>query len=341
MNKIRDFNEEEIKFILANCDKLSLNKVRKTLNCSQKALTVFAENNNITFQKSIRWTEDDLDKLIQLSKTCTLEEISKIIDKSEKAIYQKACRMNLELTQERRLWSKEDDDYLKQRWGSVSIEFISKKLNRSIYSIKVRATRLNLGPMYSNNPELLSIKDISEIMNVSRDRIKSTWMNRGLNLKRKKLTRKYSCYYVKWEEFLEFLKDNQDLWDSRKMEYNIFGEEEDWLIEKRNNDKTFKNKEYKKWTKQEIDAVELLFNKNKTPEEIADRLNRSENSVRIVLRELGYSYKMPIHWKGKELKYLRENYKDMSYEEIAKTLGRTKSAVQAKAQQLGYKKRNK
>ena len=101
--------------------------------------------------------------------------------------------MNLELTQERRLWSKEDNDYLKQRWGSVSIEFISKKLNRSIYSIKVRATRLNLGPMYSNNPELLSIKDISEIMNVSRDRIKSTWMNRGLNLKRKKLTRKYSC----------------------------------------------------------------------------------------------------------------------------------------------------
>ena len=78
MNKIKDFNEEEIKFILANCDKLSLNKVRKTLNCSQKALTVFAENNNITFQKSLRWTEDDLDKLIQLSKTCTLEEISKI-----------------------------------------------------------------------------------------------------------------------------------------------------------------------------------------------------------------------------------------------------------------------
>jgi hypothetical protein len=67
-------------------------------------------------------------------------------------------------------------------------------------------------------------------------------------------------------------------------------------------------------TSREREIFELLV-KNYDTEEIADRLNRSENSVRIVLRELGYSYKMPIHWKGKELKYLRENYKDMSYEE--------------------------
>ena len=338
--EIRKFTQEEIDFIINNSDKMTLNKIRKTINCSEKALELFARDNNISFQKSNRWTKNDLEELKELAKTKRIEEIANKLGKSEKAVYQKAARLNITFSKERRIWNEEEDNDLKRLWGVKPLEKIAQKLNRSIYSIKVRANRLSLGPMYGNNPEFLTISNISEIFNIPRDRIESTWKNKGLKFRKKSLTKNYSYYCIAWEDMLDFLKENQDLWDSRKMQYNVFGEDEDWLIEKIKNDKTKNNIEYRKWTQNEIEYVELLFKNNKTPQEIALKLNRSENSIKIVLRTLGYSYKMPIHWKGKELKFLRENYKELSNEEIAEIIGRTPRAVQAKAQQLGYKKKN-
>ena len=58
-----------------------------------------------------------------------------------------------------------------------------------------------------------------------------------------------------------------------------------------------------------------------------------------MLRNMGYSYMLPQFWKGKELKYLRENYENMTYSEIAEELGRTTKAIGAKAEELGYQKR--
>ena len=61
--------------------------------------------------------------------------------------------------------------------------------------------------------------------------------------------------------------------------------------------------------------------------------------VANVLRNLGYSYTMPIFWTGKELKFLKDNYDKLTYEEISNILGRTTKAVSAKAEELGYQKR--
>lgn len=54
---------------------------------------------------------------------------------------------------------------------------------------------------------------------------------------------------------------------------------------------------------------------------------------------MGYSYRLPQFWKGKEIKYLRENYENMTYSEIAEALGRTTKAIGAKAEELGYQKK--
>ena len=58
-----------------------------------------------------------------------------------------------------------------------------------------------------------------------------------------------------------------------------------------------------------------------------------------MLRSRGFAYKAPQFWKGKDLKFLQENYLNMTYEEIADILGRTEKAVSAKASELGYQKR--
>ncbi len=91
--------------------------------------------------------------------------------------------------------------------------------------------------------------------------------------------------------------------------------------------------------RREITEAENLFKAGKNYFEIAEIINRSEWAVTNLLRNMGYSYMLPKYWKGKELKYLRENYKGMTYSEIADALGRTEKAIGAKAKELGYQKR--
>lgn len=43
-------------------------------------------------------------------------------------------------------------------------------------------------------------------------------------------------------------------------------------------------------------------------------------------------------WKGKEIKFLRENYENMTYSEIANALDRSTKAVAHKAEELGYQR---
>ncbi len=96
-----------------------------------------------------------------------------------------------------------------------------------------------------------------------------------------------------------------------------------------------------KWTEEEIKQAEDLFKTGKNYLEIAKTINRSEWAVANLLRNMGYSYMLPQFWKEEELKYLRENYENMTYAEIAEALGRTTKAIGAKAEELGYQKRLK
>ena len=334
----RVFTEEEKQFILNNWNKLSIHKIRDIINCSNKAIEYFAQENNLELPKSNRWTEEEIETLRRLSLTMQAKDIAKKLNKTENAIYQKGKKIGIDFECDRRIWKKEEELELRRLWGTIPIERISKRLNRSIYSLKVKANRLSLGPMYGNNPEFLTIKDITNLLKVTREKVENSWSKLGLNIRQKKLTNKCSYYCVTWEDLLTFLENNQDEWDSRKLEINIFGEEPNWLIEKRKRDIKEDPQGYKRWTKEEIDLVEHLFNQGKNYKEIALILKRSESAIANILRNLGYSYRLPQFWKGKELLFLKENYKNMTFEEIGEIIGRSERAVEMKAKQLGYNK---
>ena len=91
-----------------------------------------------------------------------------------------------------------------------------------------------------------------ELLNVSRGRITTTWVNLGLKLKKKRLTDNASYYYVIWEDLIKFLKDNQNEWDSRNIEMYMLGPESGWLAEKRKRDALENPLWYRKWSDEEI-----------------------------------------------------------------------------------------
>ena len=113
------------------------------------------------------------------------------------------------------------------------------------------------------------------------------------------------------------------------------------VSKKRERDRTENPLWYRKWTDIDIKRAENLFKLGKSYEEIAKELERSEWAVANLLRNMGYSYMLPQFWQGKEIKFLRENYKDMTYAEIAECLERSEGAVRSKAGELGYQKKLK
>lgn len=285
------------------------------------------------------WSKDEIETLKKLSEKYHISEIAKKMDKTENAIYLKAKRLGITLIQDRRKWTKEEEIILEELWGYQSIESIAKKLKRTPLSLKEKALKMNLGAMIKNNSEFLTVSDINELLNVSRDRITTTWVKLGLNLKKKRLTKNRTYYVISLEDLIYFLEKNQNEWDSRNLEKNILGIEPEWLIKKRMKDLDENPLWYRKWTLEEIKKAENMFKLGKNYSEISLALGRSEQSVSNLLRNMGYSYRIQRYWKGKEIKFLRENYMNMTYDEIAQILGRTESAVSYKAEELGFQKR--
>lgn len=77
-------------------------------------------------------------------------------------------------------------------------------MKRTVFLLKVKAVRMGLGPMVRNNYELITVSDISDLLNVTRDRITTTWVNLGLNLQKKKLTNNMAYYVITWNDLMAF-----------------------------------------------------------------------------------------------------------------------------------------
>lgn len=334
-----EFTEEQIKYILDNWGKESPHSMKNKFGCTWYAVCKVAESHGLEIPKSNAWTEEEIKALKELADKYHYTEIAKIMGKTENAIYLKARKLGITLIQDRRKWTVEEETLLSDLWGVKSIEYIAKKMKRTVFSIKVKAVRMELGPMIRNNYDVITISDMVDLLNVTRDRIIDSWVKLGLKLKKAKLTNKMSYYTISWKDLMDFLENNQNEWDSRNVEKNMLGIEPDWLQKKRKRDTIENPLWYRKWTEDEIKKAESLFKNGKTYQEISSIIDRSEWAVANLLRNLGYSYMLPQYWKGKEIKYLRENYQDMTYQEIAEELGRTTKAISAKAEELGFQKK--
>lgn len=337
--KKREFTDEEIQYIIDNWKKESPHSMKKKFNCTWYAVCKVAEKHGLEIPTSNEWTNEEIETLKVLSDKYHYSEIAKIMNKTENAIYLKARRLGISLIQDRRKWTKEEETQLSDLWGSKPIETIAKLMKRTVFSLKVKAVRMGLGPMIRNNYDLITVSDMCDLLNVSRDIITKTWVCLGLNLKKKKLTKSMSYYVITWNDLMQFLKENQNEWDSRCVEKNMLGAEDDWLKEKRIRDSKENPLWYRRWTDDEIKVAENLFKTGKNYLEIAEKINRSELAVAVLLRNMGYSYRGSRFWNGKELKYLKDNYEKMTYSEIAEVLGRTPKATGAKAEELGYQKK--
>lgn len=123
------------------------------------------------------------------------------------------------------------------RGGNSTIEAIQKYLNRGKEAIKIKATRLGLKGATSNSYKYITPCKASKILGIDRHKV-YRWINDGvLKAKFQAICKERKMWCIDFEDFIAFLKKNQSLWDSQRVELYSLGYEYEWLKKKRFEDR--------------------------------------------------------------------------------------------------------
>lgn len=180
-----------------------------------------------------------------------------------------------------KVWTTEELEYIREKWGEKTVPEIARKLGRSINAVKVKTTRLGFGGQIWSG-EMMSARKVSELLGVDIHAVTDYWIPKlGLRAKNKRRgVSEKKTTIIMFEDLLRFLKTNQDVWDSRRVEEYALGVEFDWLKEKRKRDRELPLRRLQKWTPTEDQQLIILYKRGDlTKAEIAKRLNRSYSSI--------------------------------------------------------------
>lgn len=271
-------SEEQLLMEYANV--YSINEIANLLERTTSSVSEKLRHMGIkAVQSSKFWTEEEESELKKLSDNFSIEEIAGKMHKSYDSIIAKLYKLGIRAKNySNKRWTKEEETLLSDLWGSESIENISKKLNRTVSAITNRVYILGLGSQIENNYDGLKIQDISDIFQVNRNVILTSWVSLGLKLSFRKRSN-YSVYsYVEINNLYEFLEKNQNIWDSRNLEKNILGAEPEWLKEKRIRDRSLPTDEFgiENLTKQQLLLAKQYFLDS---EQAKENTESSENTI--------------------------------------------------------------
>lgn len=229
-------DESELKIL---SDNFSIEEIAKKMNKSYDSISAKLYQLGIKAKNysNKEWTREEETELLELLSSYSSSDVAGLLERSEEAVIVKAISLGYNIDSKHRKWTKEEEILLSDLWGTESIENIARKLNRTVSSIANRVYILGLGSQIENNYDGLRIQDISDLFQINRNVILTSWVSLGLKLSFRKRSN-YSVYsYVQINNLYEFLEKNQNIWDSRNLEKNILGTEPEWLKEKRVRDK--------------------------------------------------------------------------------------------------------
>lgn len=185
-------------------------------------------------------------------------------------------------------WSDKDVEFLTDKWGVMEIDSIAKSLNRTYVAVKLKAKRLKLGGFYYNNSVYLTANQVSILLNIDRHTVIRWIKNHGLKAKQSKFKVKNVCL-ISHNNLIDWLKNNQHKWDSKKVELYALGLEEEWLKEKRKKDNANQVKKHYRWTRQEDSMALSMWKLGYTKKQISERVNRTYEAVENRLYRLNWA----------------------------------------------------
>lgn len=291
MSKIKKYTKEECELIYSNSikkkNKLTYEELAEKLGRTVEGIRkkeLELKRKALSEKRCSGWSDSDIKKLqaVLEKDDFNINDLKKAVKgKDIIIIKEKALELlttNGKNNQYNRPWTDEETDYLKRWWGIEDVTTIGIHLRRSKEGLRVRAKKLGI----CSKKVYYTARECSQMLGIS-DNTFLTYINKKYVNSRKAKTEQL-IHQIKHDELIDFMKNHQDKWDSRKMKDSPFIiDKPDWFIEKVKIDKL--NLEnyldtQKKWTDEDYKYLLEAKEKGVTFEEIAKKLNRKVSAVK-------------------------------------------------------------
>ena len=284
--------------------------------------------------KVMRWTDEEVNKLINLSKTYTTEEIAEMLNKTERQVYNKSVKLGIQINRNKqKLWTEKDTQILIDLHDSYDLHFISKVMEKSEAVIREKAKDLGLELKFKEKAswslaeeQLLieyakdyTINEISYLLNRTTSSVSAK-----LRYMRIKAAKSSKFWTEEEENELKRLSDKFSVEEIAKKMNKSYDSIIAKLYKLGIRAKNYSNK---RWTKEEESKLlELLTSYSSF--EVAEMLERSEEAIIAKAISLGYNIDSKHRkWTQEEETLLSDLWGLESIENIAKKLNRTPSSI--------------
>ena len=291
---------------------------------------------------SMRWTDKDVNKLINLSKTHTTEEIAEILKKTERQVYNKEVKLGIQINiNKQKRWTEKDTQTLINLHDNYELHLISKVMGKSESVIRKKAKALGLKLKFekrkswsSAEEQLLrkyakdyTIDEIAYLLGRTTSSVNAKLKYIGIQAVQS------SKFWTKEKENeLKRLSDDFSIEEIAEKMNKSYESIVNKLYQLGIRAKNYSNK---KWTKEEELELLKLLNSHSLSE-VAEILERSEEVIIVKAISLGYNIDLKHrNWTKEEETILSDLWGLESIENIAKKLKRTVPAITNKVASLG------
>lgn len=177
-------------------------------------------------------------------------------------------------------WTDAEIETLKELWGDKTPDHIARKLDRTTCGIIQKAKALQLGS-FLHKSEYITLHQATELLKVDSHVPARTWIPKyNFPVTRRRIRGNLVFSVVRYDDFMQWLKDHPEAWDSRKVDLYGLGTEPPWLKEKRAADQKRQAKPTgTKYTAADDAAIRRGRRLRKTYKEIGRQIGRSAASV--------------------------------------------------------------
>lgn len=161
-------------------------------------------------------------------------------------------------------WTAKEISALEEMTAKYPLPTVARKLNRSVSAVFLKQQRLGIGGLRQNS-DMITRNTLSKILGVENRTIKS-WEAKGLKSIKKK---PYIMY--RHRDIINYMRDHLEDWNAARITDDSLFMRFGWYHTKYN------------WTEREESKLKFLRHEGYTIREIAEKMNRSESSIKYKL----------------------------------------------------------
>lgn len=340
---VRNWTEEEDKYIQNNFGKITLTEMSQHLNCVISTVQNRAEylGFEVNRKKVRRWTEEEVELLKEMAPKYLNKTIARKLNRPIGEINKKARKLGIKLIFKKPVWKKWKIKFLRENINKMTLTQIEKELDVSYYQIMDKLSEL--GIEYTNKnwteaeEQLLIrlaptcyIREIAKILNRTEEAIMSKAKKMGIEyitLSREFTEEEKNYIREKWG-MIPITEIARDLKATRIM----IQRQADLM-----NLPKLGNNPYKKWTEKQLMQLRKLATNKSIPE-----LAKSFKTTTTGIESVAFKNHIKlidgkITWTEEDKQILKELAEIMTLGEIAAKMNRSSSSVRIQAERLGIK----